>query len=291
MKQIAIIAPTASGKSDLAINIAKRFNGVILSLDALSVYKKIDIASAKPSLKELGEITHFGINLVNPNEYFSVGEFIKEYIKARNFAIQTQRNLIITGGTSFYLKAMISGLAPKIKTCEILLKNDEIWEIAQQIDPNFCQNFSKFDTFRLQKWYQIYSQTQQIPSVFLAKNTAAPVIKGIKIFEILTNREILRQKIAQRTKKMLQIGLIDEAKSLFDEYGRDEKPLKCIGLKECALFLDNKISKNELESLIITHTAQLAKRQNTFNKSQFSSKISAQIGQIEQLICNYFDCI
>lgn len=291
MKEIAIIGATACGKSDLALLIARRFNGVILSLDSLSVYKKINIVSAKPLPNELSEITHFGINLINPDEYFSVGEFIKEYFKAKNFATKMGKNLIITGGSSFYLKAMISGLAPKIKPFEISLKNDEIWNLAQKIDPNFCENFSKFDTFRLQKWYQIYIQTNQIPSVYLKQNTKEAVIKDIKIFEILCERKILREKIAQRTKKMLKMGLIDEAKLLFSEYGREAKALKCIGLKECALFLDGEISLSELENLITTHTAQLAKRQNTFNKSQFDDKISDSFDEISHNISDYFACI
>ena len=116
MKEIAIIGPTASGKSDLALEAAKRHNAYILSIDSLSIYKEIDIASAKPSMNELEQVKHYGINVLNPNEHFSVATFIQFYKKALSAAIKNSKNLIIVGGTGFYLKSLISGLSeiPKI---------------------------------------------------------------------------------------------------------------------------------------------------------------------------------
>ena len=101
----AIIGPTASGKSDLAISLAKKLNYEILSLDSLSIYKEIDIASAKPSKKELKEIKHYGVDEIYPNEKFDVTKFIEIYKKIPH------KNIIIVGGTSFYLKAMIDGIS------------------------------------------------------------------------------------------------------------------------------------------------------------------------------------
>ena len=326
-KELALIGTTASGKSDLAIKIANEKSGVILSLDSLSIYKKIDIASAKPSKEELASTRHFGIDLVLPNEYFSVGEFIKEYKRAKDFASNANVPLIITGGSGFYLKAMINGLAPKIANFKSDLNNAEIFAIAEKKDPKFAAKFSQNDTYRLQKWYSIYHATNEIPSDFLAKNTSAPIIKNLKIFEISTKKEILNQKIAARTAKMIEAGILNEAKFLFENYS-GAKPLGSIGLKECGELLHNtgefeaeilkrefsrakKIAKilnkteilefweispqnfeyffnskfknsddfelfklAKLANLITIHTAQLAKRQRTFNRS-FKDKISA----------------
>ena len=133
--QIAIIGTTASGKSDLALSIAREIGAVILSLDSLCIYRQIDIASAKPSKEQLREIKHFGVNLIYPNEYFSVGEFIKEYAAARAFAGHSGVPLIITGGSGFYLKAMLSGLAPKVPDFKSEISNDEIYALARRIDP------------------------------------------------------------------------------------------------------------------------------------------------------------
>ena len=286
--EFALIGTTASGKSDLALKIAKEFNGVILSLDSLSVYKEINIASAKPTALELESVKHFGINLIYPNEYFSVGEFIKEYQKAKSYAKNLQIPLIITGGSGFYLKAMMSGLAPKIGDIKSDLNLEQIYELILKIDPEFGSKFSKNDKFRLEKWYSIYATTGEIPSKFLRENTAEPIISNLQIFEILWDKEVLRNRIKIRTSKMLENGLIDEAKYLFGKYGFETKSLNSIGLKECGEFLRGELGKDELYEQICTHTAQLAKRQRTFNKSQFlENKISQDLINLENSIRNF----
>lgn len=286
--EFALIGTTASGKSDLALKIAKEFNGVILSLDSLSVYKEINIASAKVSALELESVKHFGINLIFPNEYFSVGEFIKEYEKAKSYAQNLQIPLIITGGSGFYLKAMMSGLAPKIGDIKCDLNLEQIYELILKIDPEFGSKFSKNDKFRLEKWYSIYKTTGEIPSKFLRENTAEPIISNLQIFEILWDREVLRDRIKIRTEKMLENGLIDEAKYLFDKYGFETKSLNSIGLKECGEFLRGELGKDDLYEQICTHTVQLAKRQRTFNKSQFlENKISRDLTNLENSIRNF----
>ena len=286
MSEFAIIGTTASGKSDLALEIARENGGVILSLDSLCVYRKIDIASAKPSADELREIRHFGVNLVEPNEKFSAGDFAREYLKARDFALKNGVNLIITGGSGFYLKALLSGLAPQIPDFDEFPSNDEIWALAQENDAEFVAKFSANDAFRLQKWFSIFKFCGFAPSKFLRENTAEPVIKNLKIFEILRDKDEIRERILARTNLMIERGLIDEARALFSEFGRDAKALKSIGLKECAQFLDGEISLEKLVELISTHTAQLAKRQRTFNRSQFNTT-SADFDLIKAQIAGF----
>ena len=281
-KELAVIGTTASGKSALALRLAQEFSAAILSLDSLSVYKEINIASAKPTPDEIALAPHFGIDEIYPNEPFSAGLFFKIYERAKEFAERLDRPLIIVGGSGFYLKAMLSGLTPEVPKCAVP-RNDEIYELARKIDPEFAEKFSQSDSYRLEKWYQIYAFSGAKPSEWLAKNTAAPVIKNLPIFEILLDTRELRERIVLRTRNMLQAGLLDEAKFLFEKYGDQNfseisapkispcKPLNSIGLKECGRFLRGEIlSERELENLISTHTAQLAKRQRTFNRSQFS---------------------
>lgn len=274
--QFAIIGTTASGKSDLAINVAQRLNAVILSLDSLCLYKEIDIASAKPSKNELELIRHFGIDLISPDMEFCVGDFINEYNHALAYAKSQNIPLIITGGSGFYLKSMLSGLAPKIEPIKIEISDDEIWDLAMKIDGEFCAKFSKNDKFRLRKWYQIYAQTSNIPSQWLRLNTGEPVIKNLTIFELVWDKFELIERIKIRTKNMLKNGLIDEAKDLFKRYDSALKPLNSIGLKETKEYLDGKIDIDELGNLITIHTTQLAKRQRTFNKSFNSIKIDGK---------------
>ena len=286
-KEFAIIGTTASGKSDLAFELAKKLNGVILSLDSLALYKEIDIASAKPNKEQLEAIKHFGVDEIYPDEEFSVGAFFEIYKNAKEFARLQDCPLIITGGSGFYLKSMLSGLAPDVPKCEPNLSNEEIYELAVKIDPEFASKFSQNDSYRLEKWYQIYKFSSQIPSIWLRENTKESIIKELAIFEILWDKDELRTRIAKRTKNMLDEGLIDEAKFLFDKYKSEPKPLKSIGLKECKQFLEDEISKSELETLIATHTAQLAKRQRTFNRSQFEKKFVGDLNQIRSEILKF----
>lgn len=274
--KFAIIGTTASGKSDLAIRVASRLGGVILSLDSLCLYKEINIASAKPSNDELALVRHFGINIVSPNDEFCVGDFIAEYKEALAYAKSQNIPLIITGGSGFYLKTMLSGLAPKIEPIKIDISDDEIWNLVTKIDDEFCAKFSKNDKFRLHKWYQIYIQTSASPSQWLRDNTSKPVIKNLPIFELVWDKMELIERIKIRTKNMLQNGLIDEAKYLFGRYDNSLKSLNSIGLKECKEYLNGKINLNQLEELITIHTAQLAKRQRTFNKGFKSIKVDGK---------------
>lgn len=262
--EFALIGTTASGKTSLANALAREFKAVILSLDSLCVYREINIANAKTHEQTLKELDYFGVNLLSVCEHFNVNLFIKEYEKARQFAKTKDLPLIITGGTSFYLKAMMDGLSAKIEERQSSLGNDEIYTLLKQIDPEFKSE--KNDTYRLRKWLSIYENTGELPSVFLKRTQKKPVIENLLIYEITWDKKLLRENIAKRTKTMLQHGLIEEAKYLFRNFNPSLKPLNSIGLKECKSFLDQKISLSDLENLINTHTAQLAKRQRTFNK-------------------------
>ena len=263
--EFALIGCTASGKSELAWTLASKHNALILSLDSLCVYKQINIASAKP--KDRGE-GYFGLDLLSVDEPFNVALFFKEYERAKAEALRLHKPLIITGGTSFYLKALMSGLSKKVPQSKSELSNEAIFALMQSVDKE--AKIAKNDSFRLKKWLSIYEYSKQAPSLFLRQNLQAAPIKELEIFELVVDKELLRARIKQRSKAMLKEGLIEEARGLFKDFDEGLKPLNSIGLKECKAYLKGEIDKSKLESLINTHTAQLAKRQRTFNK-QFSS--------------------
>ena len=130
MKEIAIIGSTASGKTALSLQIAHITNSVILSLDSLCVYKDIEIASAKPTLEERGDIIHFGIDEVYPNEEFDVIKFIELYKRTKEYCLLENKNLIIVGGTGFYLKALIEGLSQGVDSkTKLDIPIDEAYEL------------------------------------------------------------------------------------------------------------------------------------------------------------------
>ena len=148
MKEIAIIGSTASGKTALSLEIANKTNSIILSLDSLCVYKEIEIASAKPTLKERGNIIHFGIDEVYPNEEFDVIKFIELYKKAKDYAIKNDKNLIIVGGTGFYLKALIDGLSKGIETkIKLDIPQQDAYDLLYEIDKEYMQKIEKNDIY------------------------------------------------------------------------------------------------------------------------------------------------
>lgn len=296
MKQIAIIGPTASGKTSLAIEVAKKTNSVILSLDSLSVYKEIDIASAKPTLAERDGIVHFGIDEICVNEKFDVIVFFEIYKKAKTFAEKNNKNLIICGGSGFYLKSLIEGISPNIIASDddILWVNDMLldlpksYEFLQKIDPPYSSKIYANDKYRIEKALLIYKSSNLSPTQFFEKNPKVPLVKNLQIFEILWDKDELRVRINERTKKMFDDRLIDEVKFLISKYGKNQVPFGSIGIKEVIDFLDGKINFKECRELVEIHTAQLAKKQRTFNRGQFPNKISANLETLKKEIFKYF---
>lgn len=279
----ALIGPTASGKSNLAIKLAKKLNYEILSLDSLSIYKEIDIASAKPSKEELKSIKHYGIDEIYPNEKFDVIKFIEIYKKIKH------KNIIIVGGSSFYLKAMINGISPMPKIEEKIKKEakKKDYNFLKKIDKVYASKISSNDTYRIQKGIEIYLATNLPPTLYFKQNPPKPIIKNIPIFEIQIDRKTLKERIKKRTQKMFEIGLIDEVAFLEKKYKDRRLPaLKAIGIKEVLDYFNGKFTLNELKEKIITNTSRLAKRQQTFNKTQFPNKISAPIDKLEEIILN-----
>lgn len=282
MKQIAIIGPTASGKTSLSISLAKRIDAYILSLDSLSIYKEIDIASAKPTPQERAGIRHYGIDELYPNEPFDVTTYIQLYKKAYKQAKHDNKNLIIVGGTSFYLKALIDGMSelPKIstetkqKTKKYLQDTTKSYDMLYTVDPKYMSNISSNDKYRIEKALDIYLETGLSPTEYFSANPPKAIIqKAISIYQIEVQRQKLRERISLRTREMINSGLIDEVAYLEKKYSRSPNCMKSIGIKETLEFLDGKYDKNMLIEKITTNTARLAKRQVTFNASQFGNKV------------------
>ncbi|WP_457748926.1 tRNA (adenosine(37)-N6)-dimethylallyltransferase MiaA [Sulfurimonas sp.] len=292
MKQIAIIGATASGKSDLALSIAQKMNAYILSIDSLSVYKEIDIVSAKPSAQELAQIKHYGINELYINEYFSVDIFIDLYKKVYLTCKQQNKNLVIVGGTSFYLKSLLEGLSPlpditpqhRLHVKEKLQDLNACYEFLTKIDAKYMQKIAPNDKYRMEKVLLIYEASHTSPSEWFKKNPPKPIITDVEIYNIDVEKDILRERITKRTQKMYEAGLIDEVCFLEQKYTRAPHAMGAIGIVEVLDFLDGKIKKDEMLSLISTHTAQLAKRQQTFNRTQFPKLTSAKLEDLPSLI-------
>ena len=289
MKEIAIIGTTASGKTGLSLELAEKTNSIILSLDSLCVYKEIDIVSAKPTKTERGDIVHFGIDEVYPNENFDVVEFMNLYKKAKTFAQNNSKNLIIVGGTGFYLKALVDGLSGGLQTkIKLDIPLNDAYDLLYSLDKEYMKKIEKNDKYRIEKAYSIYKESGLVPTEFFSKNQKSPLSKDLKIFEIIWQKEDLVKRIALRTKQMVKEGLIDEIIYLEKKYTRSPNCMASIGIVETLEYLDGKLNKEELENKIILNTTKLAKRQNTFNKGQFDNVSSNIINSLNSEIVKYF---
>lgn len=167
MKEIAIIGTTASGKTGLSLELAEKTNSIILSLDSLCVYKEIDIVSAKPTKTERGDIVHFGIDEVYPNENFDVVEFMNLYKKAKTFAQNNSKNLIIVGGTGFYLKALVDGLSGGLQTkIKLDIPLNDAYDLLYSLDKEYMKKIERNDKYRIEKAYSIYKESGLVPTEF-----------------------------------------------------------------------------------------------------------------------------
>lgn len=295
LKQLAILGPTACGKTALSIEIATKYNAIILSLDSLSIYKQIDIASAKPTKEERMDIVHFGIDEIYPNEDFNVTLFFELYKKAFSLAKEKNKNLIIVGGTGFYLKAMIEGLndKPQIslhvkeKVEKKLYNLEESFAFIKNFDKAYAQKISPKDSYRIQKWFEIYLTTGLGATEHFEKSHKEALIKELEIFEIDLDKDYLRQRISLRTQQMIEMGLIDEVVFLERTYTRLPSAMGAIGIKESLEYLDGSYDLKQLHEKITTNTARLAKRQRTFNTTQLPLHVKGDREFIQEQINKY----
>ena len=289
MKELAIIGTTASGKTALSLEIANKTNSIILSLDSLCVYKEIDIASAKPTKIERGDIVHFGIDDVFPNEKFDVIEFLNLYKNAKEYAEKNMKNLIIVGGTGFYLKALVDGISDGLKeNTNLDMSLNDAYNLLYSLDKDYMQKIEPNDKYRVEKAYSIYKQSGLTPSQYFLKNPKIALSPNLPIFEILWEKDELINRISLRTKQMIKSGLIDETIYLEKKYTRAPNCMSSIGIIETLEYLDGKLDKKSLEDKIIQNTLKLAKRQNTFNKGQFTNRVSNIIPSLNSEIIKYF---
>ncbi|ANV97833.1 tRNA (adenosine(37)-N6)-dimethylallyltransferase MiaA [Helicobacter enhydrae] len=286
LRLIAILGGSGSGKSALGLELAHQLDCEIFSLDSLSIYREIDIASAKPTQAELQAIHHYAINHLKPTEENNAMLFHSLLLEA---IAQTKHKgkdtLLIIGGSSFYLKSILGGLSA-MPTLTTQQKQEIHQQIAQISNPyefllsiDSQTTINPKDSYRVCKALEIYFATHTPPTQYFQENPQKPFCYPIEKYSLALERQVLRERISQRTQAMIANGLIDEVQNLIRNYGTHIQPANAIGVKETIEYLSQTplnpkptiIAQNleELGSLISTHTAQLAKRQNTFNRTQF----------------------
>lgn len=281
MKAIFIVGPTATGKSHLALTLAKKFNGCIINCDSIQFYNKLKIGSAAPDQVEMNQVPHYLYSYVNPPQEMTAGQFLRDFHDLIENKKDLKSPLIIVGGTGFYVQALEKGMfnVPEINRelkiqIEAEIKehgNEKAFKELIEFDPETKIHIN--DAYRIGRALEVkrafnLKMSELKIQALLDENTDSkfklpfPFIKiGIDL-----DREILKQNIASRTKTMLKNGLIDEVKSLIDEGHADWAPLSSVGYFEVKEFLAGRIDKVDLEDQINLSTRQLTKKQRTWFK-------------------------
>ncbi len=274
-KILAILGPTAAGKSELSIQIAKRIGGEIVNADSLQVYKYMDIGTAKPSRAEREDIPHHLIDIIDPSTEFNAGA----YRKAAQEAIQELHKkgirIILVGGTYLYVRVLLYGLIEGISANREIrdrlrrLKSDfgvsYIYEKLKSLDPGAAGRIHPNDYVRIERALEAYyitgTKMSELQEKHGFKGDEYEVLK-IGIFE---EREVLRKKIDQRVDRMIESGLVNEVRKLREMgFGRDLKPMQSIGYKHINQYIDGEIALDKAIELIKRDTKRLAKRQMTW---------------------------
>ena len=285
---IVICGPTASGKTALSIELAKRINGEIVSADSMQIYKDMNIGSAKVTPEEMQGIKHYLIDCVSPGERYSVANYKQDAKKAIEEIIGKGKTPIVVGGTGLYIDALIYEIEYKdIKINEEYRKELEeikekeglevLYQRALEIDPKAMEKISPNDYKRITRILEIYEATGKNKTEQEAESRLNEVPYNYKVFAIDYDREKLYERINKRVDIMIEKGLIDEVKSLLEKYNEFPTAMQGLGYKEVKQYLDRELLKEEMIEKIKQESRRYAKRQFTwFRKNKQTIWINGQ---------------
>lgn len=275
IKVVVVAGPTASGKTELGVKIAKAYDGEVVSADSMQIYKGMDIATAKPTLEEMQGIPHHLIDFLDRNVAFSVADYVKlagEKIRDIN---SRGKLPVIVGGTGLYISSLIDNIKfPDIKSDpevrkkienEISEKGKEaVFERLKAVDPETAAELHYNNTVRVIRALEVFEITGRKLSDFKEESRLQPSLYDALIFGLnFSDRQKLYDRINLRVDKMIQMGLVEEAREVF-EAGEMKTAANAIGYKELIPYFDNKSNLNECIDKIKQETRRYAKRQLTW---------------------------
>ena len=265
-KVIAIVGPTAIGKTKISVEIAKRLGLEIISGDSVAVYKRLDIGSAKPTKKEMNGVKHHLISVLEPDKQYTTFDFQK---MARDIIDQSEKPLVIAGGTGLYIKSAIFNYefeAPKRNEDDFKnLSNDELYEILGSLDPDFDREKIHINNRkRIIRAIEIVKSTNKKLADYNEKDKP---LYDYYIVYLNLDRDTLYERINERVDEMFDLGLEDEVYSLY----KDGIYPHAIGYKEFIPYFNKEITLETVKDEIKKNTRHLAKRQITWFKNQMDT--------------------
>lgn len=274
-KVIVICGPTASGKTALSIELAKRINGEVVSADSMQIYKDMDIGSAKVTKEEMQGIKHYLVDCVSPDERYSVANYKLDAKKAIEEILKKGKTPIVVGGTGLYIDALIYEIEyqdVKInesyrKELESIKQNqglEVLYERAVKIDPEAMKKITPNDSKRIMRVLEIYEATGKNKTEQEAESRLKEIPYNYKVFAITMDREKLYERVNKRVDIMIENGLIEEVKELLKKYKEFPTAMQALGYKEVKEYLDGKLTKQEMIDKIKQESRRYAKRQLTW---------------------------
>jgi len=277
---IFLMGPTASGKSAMALEIARRFPVEIIAVDSAQVYRYMDIGSAKPDKSTQAEIPHHLIDLINPDESYSAARFREDALLLMHEITAHGKVPLLVGGTMLYFKVLRQGLAMLPAADDAMREELEQLALKQgwpamhavlsQLDPVTAGRIQPNDSQRIQRALEVCYLTGKPMSEMLEQqqNTSFP-FRVFNIALLPSERGVLHEHISQRFSVMLEAGLVDEVRTIREQFNvsGDMPSMRCVGYRQVCMYLDNEIDLERMREMGVFATRQLAKRQLTWLRS------------------------
>jgi tRNA dimethylallyltransferase len=274
------MGPTASGKTNVAVELAQHLPMELISVDSALVYRDMDIGTAKPDAATLARAPHHLIDIIDPTEAYSAAAFRRDALRLMADITQRGRIPLLAGGTMLYFKALREGLS-ELPQADAALRAELDAEIAQhgiqhlhrqlaQVDAETAARLPPTDTQRIQRAMEIYRLTgRPMSELFKQKATSGIPYRIMPIALVPSNRAVLHQRIATRFSTMLEQGLVDELRGLREKYPLHPNmtSMRCVGYRQAWQFMEGEINDVQLLETGIAATRQLAKRQLTWLRS------------------------
>ena len=267
---IVLVGPTASGKTDLAIEIAEYFKTSIHNIDSRQIYRYMDIGTAKPSKTQQNQIKHHLIDIAEPKNQINVKEFQEIAHKSIKKEIAQNRLPFLVGGSGLYMNSILYGffvpdVPPQVALRSQLeeLGQEKCWDLLKNCDPISTKTINFADRIRTIRALEVFYVTGKTMSSQKVQNRPA-----WKILELGLNRDNLKDRILERTKNMFSSGIIEETKNLINKYGPDLPILETIGYKETKDLINKNLTVEKAIESTTRKTIQFAKRQKTWFRNK-----------------------
>ena len=269
-KVVLIVGPTATGKSSLGVELAEKYNGEIINGDSVAVYEKLDIGSAKITPQQQRGIVHHLLGYKKVEEDYSVAHFQMDGRQAIEEISQKNKLPIVAGGTGLYIKALLYDYQFKAEEGEKNSYEDcsteQLYEMLKKVDEKSWQQIHAHNRKRIIRALQIAEGGYTKSEIEASQKHEA--IYDHLLIGLTMNRDRLKERINQRVDQMMEEGLLEEVKGLFEEYSPDLHCFSAIGYKEFRAYFTGEQTLEETVELIKTHTRQFAKRQFTWFNNQ-----------------------